>query len=261
MNIVFFGHIADCLRKLFEERDDEVIHHFTDNRLPPDKDEMLHLLNEAGVLKPSSALPVAISFWYPHRIPIYPGLRQVNLHPSMLPEGRGRWPIPGIIFGDRTSSGVTLHELSAAYDCGDVLFRKEIELLEEDTLDIYLAKVLVNAEALLRIFLQDPERFWKLKQPQLPPTSQLSNVPTSIDLSTGCCQIYRQVSSLGRGATYLDYKGCRYPIDFVSVSLSRNGDYTQQSMLLNHSMSSLSFRLFDGLIVLYIWSAKPGYLY
>jgi methionyl-tRNA formyltransferase len=50
----------------------------------------------------------------------------LNLHPSLLPLGRGANPISwGIIEG--TSQGVTLHLIDQNVDTGQILFQKEIE--------------------------------------------------------------------------------------------------------------------------------------
>ncbi len=58
---------------------------------------------------------------YPHKVPCTGWVRGVNLHPSLLPEGRGRWPLPWQILRYPEAAGLTLHKLTDAWDSGDVL--------------------------------------------------------------------------------------------------------------------------------------------
>lgn len=49
------------------------------------------------------------------------GVMQVNLHPALLPEGRGPWPMPTAILRGK-SSGVTLHKLAEESDARRTFF-------------------------------------------------------------------------------------------------------------------------------------------
>lgn len=71
----------------------------------------------------------AISALFGHKIPpqviSHFGNRIINLHPSLLPLGRGADPIPwGII--ENVQQGVTIHILSEQIDSGPILAQKEL---------------------------------------------------------------------------------------------------------------------------------------
>jgi len=67
------------------------------------------------------------------RVLTYPKLGAVNTHPSLLPNFRGtdvhRWQI---LEGVNTS-GVTIHYMDPRFDTGDIIAKKSLEVLIEDT--------------------------------------------------------------------------------------------------------------------------------
>ena len=115
-------------------------------------------LLEAGV-------ELTVTAGYPWKIPVTDALMQVNLHPALLPEGRGPWPMPVAILRGKTS-GVTLHKLSDKFDEGDILLQSEIPLDKEETLVTLGEKIQSEAARLLGKFLSDPEKYWETAQPQ-----------------------------------------------------------------------------------------------
>lgn len=84
---------------------------------------------------------VVICGGYYHRIPTDARLPMVNIHPSLLPTGRGGWPMPIILKRKFSRSGVTLHKISEQIDEGDILLQEAFELEETDHLKTYMEKV------------------------------------------------------------------------------------------------------------------------
>lgn len=71
---------------------------------------------------------------YAYRIPVerVEGFRGINIHPSLLPKGRGPWPIPYVILNDEKIWGVTAHKLAERIDEGDILLSEEFEVSEKE---------------------------------------------------------------------------------------------------------------------------------
>ncbi len=61
---------------------------------------------------------------YYHLIPTDTTIPMVNLHPSLLPQGRGAWPMPHVILNGDTTAGFTLHKISGAFDGGDIVLQR-----------------------------------------------------------------------------------------------------------------------------------------
>ena len=115
--------------------------------------EDIRELERAGVT-------LSVTAGYPWKIPVSQHIMQVNLHPALLPIGRGAWPMPVSILKN-IPSGVTLHKLAAELDQGDILLQEEIPLAQGENLVSLTEKIAEAAPRLLGEFLNNPEECWK----------------------------------------------------------------------------------------------------
>ena len=103
-----------------------------------------------------------VSAGYAYRIPMREGgLRGINLHPALLPCGRGAWPMPITILRGLTESGVTLHKLAPRFDEGDILAQERFALAPNETLITLTKKLQAAAPPLLQEFFAAPEAMWR----------------------------------------------------------------------------------------------------
>jgi len=72
---------------------------------------------------------------YFYRVPIDHSLPIVNVHPAMLPIGRGAWPMPTVILRGMHESGVTLHKMESDFDSGDILIQESFPVTDKDDLE------------------------------------------------------------------------------------------------------------------------------
>ncbi len=84
---------------------------------------------------------MAVCGGYYYKIPWDTPLPIVNIHPTLLPIGRGSWPMPRIILQGHEKSGVTLHKIAEGFDSGDILLQREFFLDREETHKSYMEKV------------------------------------------------------------------------------------------------------------------------
>lgn len=74
----------------------------------------------------------------------------LGMHPTLLPEGRGRAAIPWAIIKGLTKTGVSMFKLDAGVDTGPLLGQTEIPILDtEDAASLY-AKVALGHSALIK---------------------------------------------------------------------------------------------------------------
>ncbi len=78
---------------------------------------------------------------YYYRIPVIDDLKMINVHPSLLPQGRGAWPMPVYILNSMKKAGVTFHKMDKDFDSGDIIMQKAFELSDSDNLDTFMQKV------------------------------------------------------------------------------------------------------------------------
>lgn len=74
----------------------------------------------------------------------------LGIHPTLLPEGRGRAPIPWAILKGLERTGVTLFRLDAGVDSGPVAGQVQIPIEPGETATTLYAKVVAGHRALIR---------------------------------------------------------------------------------------------------------------
>lgn len=74
----------------------------------------------------------------------------LNIHASLLPKYRGASPIQHVIIDGEAKSGVTIMQMNAGLDTGDMLYKKEVDILDTDTFESLHDKLMeVGGEAIV----------------------------------------------------------------------------------------------------------------
>ena len=107
-----------------------------------------------------------ISAGYYYRIPVDERLPMVNIHPSLLPYGRGAWPMPLAILDGLKESGVTVHKTEESFDSGDILMQESFELADDETLMSFMDKVNAMLPDMMRRLTADFDSLWRGARPQ-----------------------------------------------------------------------------------------------
>ncbi|MBZ0156303.1 MAG: methionyl-tRNA formyltransferase [Alphaproteobacteria bacterium] len=93
-------------------------------------------------LSPDIIFCIGWSRLLPKDILAVPPLGAIGMHPTLLPEGRGRAPIPWAIIKGMSRSGVTMFYLDEGVDSGDIIVQKEFEIrFEDDAASVYFKAV------------------------------------------------------------------------------------------------------------------------
>lgn len=101
-----------------------------------------------------------VSAAYPYKIPVSKHIKGINIHPTLLPEGRGPWPLPYIILNDLTASGVTIHRLEEEFDMGNILIQDKFEVTNTDDLESISCKSQLIANQILSKLIGDFDKYW-----------------------------------------------------------------------------------------------------
>ena len=72
-----------------------------------------------------------------------PRLGSLCIHASLLPKFRGASPIQHAIIAGEKESGVTIMQMDAGIDTGDMLYKKSVEITDEDTFETLHDKLMV----------------------------------------------------------------------------------------------------------------------
>lgn len=109
---------------------------------------------------------VLITAGYYYRMPIDGKLRMINIHPALLPIGRGAWPMPVTILRGMNKSGVTVHKMEEAFDTGDILIQKEFRVAKDEDLLSFMNKVYGLLPDMLRELFSDFDNYYNNAVPQ-----------------------------------------------------------------------------------------------
>ena len=82
-----------------------------------------------------------------------PALGALGMHPTLLPEGRGRSPIPWAILNGLGRTGVTLFRLDEGVDTGDIVAQEVLPIAPDETATSLYERVRLAHETLI-------ERIW-----------------------------------------------------------------------------------------------------
>lgn len=103
---------------------------------------------------------------YYYRIPLDEKLPMVNIHPSLLPEGRGAWPMPVTLLKGLRESGITIHKITEGFDEGDILLQKAVPVMPDDTLQILTARLQTLLPDMMAELASDFCRLYAMARPQ-----------------------------------------------------------------------------------------------
>ncbi len=156
MKIAYFGFdlFYDCLEQIVKsgneivkiftckvdgiyEFSDKVYSFASDNNIPITDTKVT--VDDIYDLK-KRGCDLLFSAGYYFKIPVIGGLLGINVHPALLPVGRGPWPQPLTILKGFRDSGITLHKLSNRFDEGNIILQKSFKLDTGENLETLTQK-------------------------------------------------------------------------------------------------------------------------
>lgn len=173
MKIVYLGNnlFSSCLKYLLEEdhqilrvykntssHDSSIIDRLCKNNAIP-----LHShkpsLSELNQLI-SLGAEMFIIAEYSYLVPVTKVKYAINIHPTLLPEGRGPTPLPYLI-NSPEFSGVTIHKICDDFDSGDIVLQSKVAHSIDESLTTLMIKMHLESVKLLKIFFQDIDFYYQ----------------------------------------------------------------------------------------------------
>ena len=223
MKIAYFGYnaLSSCLDLLIRRgheivciytgessvHTDRVIRYSKLNQIPlsfekPDQHQMDALVH-AGV-------DLFLSAEYPWKIPAPEQLKYaINIHPTMLPKGRGPTPLPLLILTYPQHAGITLHKMTNEFDEGEILLQKKLTLCEYESFDTLSAKVYLEAPHLLDALLSNIDHYYLNGTKQKSGTywEKITHLDQTINWNRLTSKLLRQFRAFGSLGVYAEIQG------------------------------------------------------
>ena len=110
----------------------------------------------------SEGCELLIAAAYNYKIPSLSAakIKGINIHPTLLPIGRGIWPLPWTILTGQKQSGVSIHKLTEEYDAGDILLQRSFSVAPDERLESLSAKTQLLARNMILDVALNFEHYW-----------------------------------------------------------------------------------------------------
>jgi len=117
--------------------------------LQPESIKGAHFLAQLQEFEPDITALTAYGKILPEAIINLPPLGTINVHGSILPKYRGAAPIQWALIKGETETGVTIMQMDAGMDTGDILLQEKLAITPDDTAGTLSAKMAeLGAQAL-----------------------------------------------------------------------------------------------------------------
>ena len=104
-------------------------------------------------IKPDLIVTCAYGQIIPKELIELPKYGCINIHASLLPEYRGGAPIHHAVIDGKDKTGITIMYMNEKMDEGDILYQKEIEILDTDNTSIMFDKLSKLGSEMIREFI------------------------------------------------------------------------------------------------------------
>ena len=186
---------------------DRVISFAELNQIPlsfekPDQQQM-NALARAGV-------DTFLSAEYPWKIPVPEQLNYaINIHPTMLPDGRGPTPLPSLILSYPQHGGITLHKMTNKLDEGEILLQKKLTIDEHESFDTLSAKLYIEVPLLLDALLSNIDHYYQngRKQQKGSYWEKISHLDQTINWNRPTSKVLHQFRAFGSLGVYAEIQG------------------------------------------------------
>lgn len=211
MKIVYFGNnlFSSCLKYLIDEghqilrvyknsssHDSSIVDKLCDKSDIPLCEHKPNL-NELNQLV-SLGAEIFIVAEYSYLVPDTNVKYAINIHPTLLPHGRGPTPLPYLIESPEFS-GVTLHKICDDFDSGDIILQVKVSQSINESLTTLMIKMHLESVKLLKIFFQDIDYYYQLAYSQVDYSywSKINGTDRVLDWNSPIMFIQKQMKRFG----------------------------------------------------------------
>ena len=180
-------------------------------------------------VKPDLIVTCAYGQIIPKEILEFPKYGCINIHASLLPEYRGGAPIHHAVMDGKDKTGITIMYMNEKMDEGDILYQKEIDILDTDNTSSMFNKLSVLGSEMIRDFIP------KLINGEITPIKQDNNKATysynitkedeKIDFNKDSLSIFNKIRGLSEvpgGYAFLDNKRVKIFNSRIGTSIKGN---------------------------------------
>lgn len=210
-------------------------------------DKDIQELAKAGV-------ELLISAAYDYKIPTPENspIKFINMHLSLLPDGRGPCPLQWVLLKYPQFAGITFHTMTQKLDFGDIILQRQIELSNSEDMNSLVGKTSLLLEQLTTELLSNLHTLWNNRRP-MEGTGSYWKMPSeaerSIQWTNGIEHAQRLFRTFGSYTLFDDAeKNCKERVRELSAWKATH-DY-KPGTLVTLSTSRIVIAVSDGFVCL-----------
>ena len=151
-------------------------------------------------LCPDVCVVVAFGKILPENVLNFPKYGCINVHGSLLPEYRGAAPMQRAIIDGKSVTGITTMYMDIGLDTGDMLLRRQVDILENDNFEDIHDKLGVCGAELIVETLSSLEKGDLVRTPQNPDKATYAEKITKdtclVDFSKSAQEVHNRIRGL-----------------------------------------------------------------
>ena len=180
----------------------------------------------------------------------------LNIHASLLPGYRGASPIQHVILNGEKKTGITIMQMDAGIDTGDILYQKEIPIRDDDNYETLHDKLMVLGGQAIT------EALALLEQGKLVPAKQQEDLSCyapligkemgELDFSQGAMELDRRIRAMTPWpSAYTSYQGKQLKIWKAKPVISTNAFERNSGEILSVDKDSVTVATGEGALRIY----------
>lgn len=179
----------------------------------------------------------------------YPKYKAINVHGSLLPEGRGGAPIQRAIMNGDKRTGITIMYMAKGMDNGDIITQEGLDIDIEDNTDTLFYKLGKLGQKMINPVIKDIENgnIKRIKQDEskVTFTYNLTKEDELIDFSKPAYLVNCQIRALAMSpGAFFTYDGLKYKV--YSSKLNENTYSGEIGEIVNVTKKSFEILCGDG---------------
>jgi methionyl-tRNA formyltransferase len=186
-------------------------------------------------------------------------LKGINIHPTLLPVGRGVWPLPWLILTEQLNGGVSIHKLTPQWDAGDILLQSGFNLTPDENLESLSCKTQMYANQALASVMLDFEGNWCNAVAQDESLASLWPMPQrshrTLEWSKSVAELDRIARAFGKFGSYAYFNNQWWCVYDLKVWLQQHHEEIGQvvhrsntEMVVSASDGFVCLRVFESLV-------------
>ena len=187
---------------------------------------------------------------YSWLIPTSDEIKTINMHPTLLPEGRGPTPIIWLLKQYPEYAGITFHKLTDKFDEGDIIYQAAMVVNDNETWETYVAKLKINAPLILDKMLSDFDSLYgdAIAQTKGSYWPKVSLKDRTVNWNYSVIEIERLARACGRFGVVINIEGSVMISNLIQVSQCEH--FKAPGSLVIEDNETYTVAASDGIVVI-----------